>query len=348
MTRTRTFSLVGALVALLVIAWLSGSRERPAPLPNAPSSAAASKADVPVEAVVSTAEPDQLFAELASDPKWQQLAKSGAPFSLRYSQTPFGDLTLNGARLTTGEGGGYQVHADTLALGAETWPDLDFSLRRRVETIELVQAPNGGFKAIEVSYTKGRGAALWSLTLPHQSARAALAHYAPELTFEDDRAALLVSLSLVVPHTRDQPVRGRLELVLDGWPKPDWPDAKVLFGDTLSLGGRVEPGPGGASWAIEDVQLSTLLFSLKGRGQIEWRRTPALRLDATGTLTCRQLDANLGPSVYRDQVRRYLAAAPPAAKAGEVALSLHLDIDARAGRREVLFRLGKGCGLEAR
>lgn len=346
-TRNRTLLFVAGLVGLLVIAWLAGMREHHQPLP-APSASSQQRAPaMPMQSIVSSTGPDQLFAELASEPKWQELVKGGAPFSFRYSHRPFGEVTLDAARIKERDAGVYEVHADAFSLGSQTWRDLDLSLRRRVETIELVQAPSGDFKPIQVSYTKGRAAALWAITLPHQPARRALDHYAPDLALGDERAALLVSVSLVVPHVPENPVRGQLELVLDAWPKPDWPDAKALLGDTLSLGGRIEPDASGANWQLEDVRVSTLLFSLNGRGHIEWRRTPALRLAAAGTLTCQQLASNLAPSVYQEQVQRYLASASRAQRAGTVELSLHLDIDAAAGRREVLFRLGSGCGLEA-
>lgn len=342
MTRIQSFSLVGALAVLLVIAWLSSDRGRPLP------SATPVRAPAPHEHIASSAGPDELFSAFADDPKWRALETSGSAFSVSYVQRPFGELRLEGARLAALPDGAYQVRADALSMGSAVWHDLTFSLRRRVDTIELRQAPSADYKALEINYTKGRGGALWALTLPHQPAHAALMHYAPELAPESARTQLLASLSLAAPQTAENPVRGNLEVVLDAWSHPDWPDAQALLGDTLSLGARVEPSELGAIWPLQDVRVSTLLFTLSGKGQIEWRRAPALQLDVAGSLSCRQLAANLAPSVYLDDLKRFLASAAPAEQSSKVELRLHVDIDGQAGRREVVWRLGGGCGLSAR
>ena len=342
MTRIQSYSLVGALAALLVIAWLS--RERAQHSSSSPPNASTA---APTERVASSADPDELFSALSSDSQWKRL-QSGSRFTFTYTQRPFGELALEDARIRALPDGAYTLQAAAFSWGSANWRDLSLTLRRHVETIELRQEPSGDFKPFEVNYTKGRGGGLWALALPHQSARAALLHYAPELAPESARTELLASLSLVAPQAADKPLRGNLELVLDAWEHPDWPDARALFGDTLSVGGRVEPSELGATWRVEDVRVSTLLFTLSGKGRIEWRRSPALQLEVSGSLTCRQLGANLAPSVYLDEVKRFLDGASPVEQAGKVELSLHVDLDAEGGRRDAVWRLSGGCGLSAR
>lgn len=343
MTRIQSYSLVGALAALLVIAWLSRERAQ-----HSSSSPPIASAAAPLERVASSADPDELFSALSSDSNWKRLQSGGSRFTFAYTQRPFGELELEDTRLRALPDGGYALQAGAFSWGSAKWQDLTFTLRRRVETLELRQEPSGDFKPLELNYTKGRGGGLWALALPHQPARAALLHYAPELAPESARTELLASLSLLAPQAADKPVRGNLELVLDAWQQPDWPDARALFGDTLSVGGRIEPGELGATWRVEDVRVSTLLFTLSGKGRIEWRRSPALQLDVSGSLTCRQLGANLAPSAYLDEVKRFLGGASPVEQAGKVELGLHVDLDAEGGRREVVWRLAPGCGLAAR
>lgn len=293
-------------------------------------------------------EPSELYVALAEDPNWKQLVNSGRRFSLTYGHRPFGQVVLEDARVDSSEPGTYRVSAQRFWLNQASYPELTFSLRKHVETIELRQEPQGDVKPLELNYTPGGGAKLWLFSLPHQPARGALAHYGLPLLPDRDPTRLLTSLSLVVPDAADKPVRGRLELVLDAWPKPDWPDTKALLGDTLSLGARVEPAEQGGSWALEDARVSLLLFTLSGQGHIDWAEPPAFALDASGERTCEQLRKNLEPSVYLDDITRFLAAQPASAAKGSVRLSVHLRVSPTSGVREIDWRLTAGCGLAAR
>ena len=65
----------------------------------------------PAERVVSSANPDELFSALSSDPNWKRLEASGSRFTFSYTQRPFGELELADARLRALPDGAYALQA---------------------------------------------------------------------------------------------------------------------------------------------------------------------------------------------------------------------------------------------
>ena len=213
MTRTQWLSLFGVGGALLLGAWLLSDRPATPSSPSVSASAARSSPsaaaampppDVPL---AFAGEPTDFYTALGEDPKWKELVGSGRRFSLSASHRPFGQIVLEGARAESNAPGAYRISADRFWLNQMSWENLTFSLRKRVETIELRQEPDTQVKPIELNYTPGRGGALWLFALPHQPARPALQHYGVSLFPDQDATRLLTSFSLVVPTAADQPAR---------------------------------------------------------------------------------------------------------------------------------------------
>ncbi|MFZ5890715.1 MAG: hypothetical protein ACOY0T_06655 [Myxococcota bacterium] len=358
MTRTTWLLVVGAALGLVLV-WLWREKPEPAtanisgsvaaPVASGSANSPASSRAVQYPELSLTAEPSAIYEQLATEPVWKGLIASGERFSLNYAHRPFGSLILEGARLTRADDSSYRVEAQKLWLNGVAFPGVTFTLRRTGEKVELRPELVGSqVKPIQVDYTPGRGGAIWLLTLPHQPARPALSHYGSPLVPDSEQPRMLASLSLVVLDAPDKPVSGRYEMVMDAWPRPGWPDSAALLGDAVSFAATVEPGADPARWALQQVRVSSLLFTLSGSGQLEWATMPKLHVEAKGDRTCAQLRANLGPSVYLDEITRFLDARGKREAGGKVELAVVVEVDSASGKHDISWKLSGGCGITPR
>ncbi|MGC4087992.1 MAG: hypothetical protein QM756_08860 [Polyangiaceae bacterium] len=338
------WSLVVVVALVLGAVWWRGRGDVPqAPEPGASASVAALVG--PAKALSAFAgDPIDFYTSLASDAAFKQLAATKQAFSTKYTRKPFGVLGLEGARFESAEAGSYRVHAERFSLGSASWPDLTFTLGQRGQMLELRPQVSEGIKPLEVDYARGGGGVLWMLRVPNQPARPLLEHYGSPLIPDADAARILATLSIVVPDAAQPPVSGNLEMLIDNGGRPEWPDAKALFGDTLSLGARVLPSENGPVWELEQIKVTTLLFALEGKGRVEWAARPSLSFDAVGERTCTQLKAHLEPSLYLEEVTHYLDAGKKADDKATLSMKVRID----GAQRGVSWQLSGGCGLTAR
>ena len=86
---------------------------------------------------------------------------------------------------------------------------------------------------------------------------------------------------------------------------------------------------------------------------MSWGKPPKFSFTVTGKLTCAQLRGNLSPSVYLDQVRKYLNP-EPALSAVDAAARLKEEVELRLklgadqgdpSKRQAAWHLSAGCGM---
>jgi hypothetical protein len=192
--------------------------------------------------------------------------------------------------------------------------------------------------------------------LPHRplgELRRALGHRTP---VSDDAAARIAgTLSWIVPEDVRLPTRGSCRFVLDGWPRPPWPDASALTGSSGAIAAAIAPSPVNDELRLERVEVSAALFDLRGNGTITLGGAPRIALSTSGRRTCAELSRGLPPSRHREAVRSFLGpgalgALPASNAAGRaedwVELSLRVELELGAtGDLRFLWHLSPGCGL---
>ncbi len=270
-----------------------------------------------------------------------------APFDFSYDNRLFGTITLSGVTVAARESGVFQGEAQGARVGPLSAGALGFRISRPRELVELELTDAAAQRPwLTLSYAAAGAAGLWVFSLPHQPLMPLAERAGWSLSEAFARASAHVSLTMASPADQQAPLRGRVELVVDRFPKPPWDDSALWFGDSASFAARVEPEPG--RWALRDAQLSFSLFTLKGDGFIAAAEPLLLTLDARGALTCAQLRANLASSQTRDVIDRYLNA-HTGHEREQVEMRLQLGIGANGDRRgHAAWSLSAGCGLTER
>ena len=115
-------------------------------------------------------------------------------------------------------------------------------------------------------------------------------------------------LSIIVPDAVALPIVGSLQVVIDGWLRPDWPNASALVGKSNSVGARLRIPRDLSALELQRVEVGAGVFGLVGSGKLAWGPRPRLKAIARGTRSCAQLSASLPPSVHRDRLEAYLSA----------------------------------------
>lgn len=299
-------------------------------------------------------EPTTVYQSLRAIPEWRGSPVSWQRLSAEYSQRVLGKAAFEELGLER-SGTAFQLRAAQAKLGTLPFRNVVLSLDQRNQLIEVgLGEPVGKVTPAQLGYFgSNHGAAEWIFSARHQPARPLAQQLGWELDSAFDASRVVVSSSLIVPDDPKRAKRGKLELALDHWPKPAWPDASALLGDTAGFVATFELPEQGSHWDLQRVTVALPLFTLTGVGRVVWGPKPSLSFEASGKLNCAQLRGNLPASVYLDQLKKYLEpdAAPVAAARlhEEVELTLRLSADrALDGKREAAWHLGAGCGLSER
>jgi hypothetical protein len=301
-------------------------------------------------------EPTRIYQDWAAFPAWKGPALSWQSLNVEYEQREFGKVTLEDVRLEDANEK-HIVRARVGKLGAyATFSDVLFWVGKRNQLLEIGfgDVPSRPAPAQLGYFASSGAAAQWMFTGRHQPVRPFARTLGWELgeAFEPTRA--VTSASLIVPDDRARPKRASIELGIDAWPKPLWPDASALLGDTLAFAAYFPfPEDRAAPVLVPKVSVSLALFTLNGEGSMNWLKSPGFSFAVAGKLNCGQLRGNLSPSVYLDQVRKYLDPEPAlsAVEAAarlkeEVELRLKLSADqADAAKRHAVWHLSAGCGM---
>jgi hypothetical protein len=305
---------------------------------------------------VLTGEPTAIYKSLLALPDWNGVPLSIQQVSAEYPQPLLGKVTFDRVKLER-SGPSFVIRVANIQFAGATSRDVRLSLGKRNELIELgIGEPDGPTSPAQLGYFgSSHGAAQWMLSVRHQPVRPLTRALGWELDSSFDESRAVVSGSVIIPDDRSRPTRSTLEFALDQWPKPAWPDAAALLGETAAFVAAFPLPAPGARWDLQRVTLSLSLFTLTGTGQVLWGDKPSVSLELSGKLTCAQLRGNLPPSVYLERVNKYLAPEPvlDAASAAarlreEVELRLRLVLEKESGgKHEALWRLAAGCGMPA-
>jgi hypothetical protein len=314
----------------------------------------------PVLEVTLTDEPIRAFSLLGRVAVPGGIALHASRVSVHYRNRATGVLVLDGVSERSGVEPRL-LRAETLSLGAARFADVAFSVAQKWETLEILLGAERGTSArATATYVPSQGrAAEWRVVLPHQpfgELREALGlgAAAPE-----DATRIGGTLSWIVPDDVQRAARGSCRFVLDGWPRPRWPDASALTGSSGAIAAAIAPSTVGDELRLERVEVAAALFDLRGKGTITLGAAPKVALAASGRRTCAELSHGLAPSRHREAVRTFLgpgSAATPlgtppdsnaTGRAGEwVELALRVELVFGApGSVRFLWHLSAGCGL---
>jgi hypothetical protein len=301
-------------------------------------------------------EPARIYQDWAAFPAWKGPALSWQRLNVEYEQRELGKVTLEDVHFEDANEK-HVVRARVGKLGGyATFPDVLFWVGKRNQLLEIGfgDVPSRPAPA-QLGYFASSGvAAQWLFTARHQPVRPFARALGWELGEAFEPARAVTSASLIVPDDRARLKRASIELGIDAWPKPPWPDATALLGDTMAFAAYFPfPEDRAAPVSVPKVSVSLALFTLTGEGSMSWAKPPAFSVTVSGKLNCGQLRGNLPPSVYLDQVRKYLDPQPalsPADAAArlkeEVELRLKLSADqADAAKSQAVWRLSAGCGM---
>lgn len=299
-----------------------------------------------------TGEPDQLLRQLASMPSWLDVNVAPLQANLEYRHPIFGRLLLEDLTIDR-RGTALYFVATRARLGAHEWSSVRGTLAPRNEMIELGigDSPIQSAAVILGYYPSVRGASQWTVELKHQPVRPLARALGWELGSTFEPAFVVGGLSFIVPDDRTLGVRGSVQLALDGFPKPAWPQADHLLGNTLGFTSRIEPAADLSRWDMPQVDVSMAPYSMAGVARLEWGSPSRFALDVSGSLNCDQLGANLPPSNYLAAVKRYLSKPQRERACGNAmpaAAPLRLQIVATSTAdppNHIAWHLAPGCGL---
>lgn len=299
-----------------------------------------------------TGEPSTIFDGLLALRVWNQSSISVGEVNAEYSHPIFGKLSLVGVRVER-TGDTLIVRATEARLGAASWQDVFFSVHRRNQMIEVgVSDASPKTAQIQLGYFPSArgGGSQWTLTFTHQPVRPMAQRLGWELGSAFDSTSAAGSLSFAIPADKTQKVRGLLQMIVDRWPRPNWPESEALLGGAGSFLARILPSEDMLRWELVHTEFSTSIFTLVGTGRISLGARPTIAFDVQGTRTCAQIQGNVPPSVYLNSVNQFLepssAADAPARRAEQAGLRLQLFAEnAPNGTQRAAWRLEPGCGL---
>ncbi|HEY5961234.1 MAG TPA: hypothetical protein VIV60_31975 [Polyangiaceae bacterium] len=293
---------------------------------------------------------------------WQRLPITFANSSADYRGPSIGHVALMGAELTR-DAVGYRLVASQLSFNGKRWDDVSLLIGRpnAIVKVDLVDQNRPG-TPFELRYFPTQGkAAEWMLAVPSQPLAALLARLGAGAASTPAASRVAGSLSVFIFDDPKTLARANLQLVIDNWFMPAWPDAAALTGRSGSIGMRLEPTQESRLWRVTRVEVAAATFALTGTGTLALGEPTRLSFSARGTRTCAQLAAHLPASTYRQRVARYLEQASPPSKGNEpgraiaanadqtptVELSLTSDVTMGiGGHSSFVWHLGAGCGLE--
>jgi hypothetical protein len=288
----------------------------------------------------------ELFDEWRSIVKNSNLPVEIARVDVEYADRLWSHVTLTDVSLTAVESG-YAVRAEELSIGPKHWTGVMFTVEKpkTVVLFHFAGVKPGG-RPFELRYVPTPGVATeWILEIPSQPLSAL---EIPGISTLSCARATGV-LSLVVPENAQLKMRGRLQSVADDCEGPSWPDSSALFGGSVSMALSVVPEEDHSAWDLPSVEFTSSMFELRGKGRLVLKEEPELTWDVSGSRSCTQLEANLSPSRYLNQVKAFMSAAKGAgaAKRAQVTLSMRAKVRGSATlERNLTWHLSGNCGIE--
>ena len=188
---------------------------------------------------------------------------------LEYDHVPFGRVQLTGVELAQ-VGPGYRLAARQVVWGPRRWSDVVLWLARPHTAVTIGIGPTADEASrCELTYFPTRGgAAEWVLHVAYQKVAPLIARFGMDATSVPVAAQVSAALSIIVPDGVALPIRGSLQVVTDGWLRPDWPDAAALVGKSNSIGARIRIPRDLSSVELERVEVGAGVFALVGSGAI--------------------------------------------------------------------------------
>jgi hypothetical protein len=272
------------------------------------------------------------------------------PLEVSYEHRLLGQVRLSGARLVRRETG-FALEAARAQVGGFAWQDVRLFFEKR-KAMYLVSFGAEQARVQLSCFPSVEGMSRFILDVPHGPARPLLASLGSEPGDEFAAALAAGTLSLDLPDDRAEPVRGRVQVVLDRWPLFAPVEAEPLLGGTLSLISNVVAAADGARWELPRALLTMPVFALAGTGSLELGPRARLVLEVEGERTCRQLRGFLPPSRELESVRQFLdgpkgkSVVSGRAPAEAARLWLRWDTGSGDGRNlRPELRFEPGCGL---
>jgi hypothetical protein len=260
----------------------------------------------------------------------------------------FGHFHLSDAVLEHREDG-FTIQAYRAQLGDSVWPDVRLSLQQHKSALVVGFAADGK-QAIQLScFPSERGTARWLLDVPHGPLRPLFQRLGLKLGDEFAAARGAGSVSLDIPDDLAQPVRGRVQMVVDDWPLHAPAETEPMLGRTFSLLSNVVASADGLRWELPRAELTMPVFSLVGKGSLQLGRDKRLVLEAQGERTCQQLRGLLPPGKALDGVRQFVEMKGSAAKkdrAQSAGLEIRWDTANPASPFQPAAHFVPGCGLD--
>jgi hypothetical protein len=243
------------------------------------------------------------------------------------------------------------LQAERVHVGTHDWRDVTLAFEPHQDMFVVVPGDRIADARVRLScFPSSGGRSRWLLDVFHQAARPLASRVGWDLGSEFESSRVAGSLSLDIPDDAAAPVRGRMQFVLDDWPKAAPAGATHLLGSTLSLLSNLVPAADGPGWELPRVELTMPVFELAGKGHIALGEHPHFSLEAKGERTCHQLQALLPPSQERERVDQFLnrrqGHAAQAAHSDRVRLVVRWD-HATGSALRPQWQFEPDCGLEA-
>jgi hypothetical protein len=305
----------------------------------------------PVLAVTLTDDPMRTFSLLDRLAAPRGLELRASRVSVHYRNRATGVLLLDGVSERSGNGP-RSLHAETVVLAGARFTDVAFSASRKRESLQILLGAEREVSArATATYVPSDGrAAEWRVVLPRRPLVELRRAFGLGEPSPDDTAQVTGTLSWIVPDDVRLAARGSCRFVLDGWPRPPWPDASALTGSSGAIAAAVAPSIAVDELRLERVEVAAALFELRGTGTITLGAPPKAVFSASGRRTCAELAQGLPPSRHRETVRGFLGVGSPVAATGRADESVELGLRVevvlgRPGAIRFLWHLSGGCGL---
>jgi hypothetical protein len=272
------------------------------------------------------------------------------PVDVTYDHRVLGAVELEGVMVRSA-GTPLVLQAERFHVGRHDWRAVTLAFEPHKETFVIAPGDSVANARVQLScFPSFGGRSRWLLDVHHQAARPLASRVGWELGSEFEASWIAGSVSLDIPDDAAEPVRGRMQFVLDGWPTGAPASATPLLGNTLSLLSNLVPATDGPGWELPRVELTMPVFKLAGKGHVKLGEHPHFSLEAKGERTCQQLRELLPPSEERERVEQFLdrrhGHAGQTAPSDQARLGVRWD---HAAGSDLLpqWQFEPGCGLQA-
>jgi hypothetical protein len=279
---------------------------------------------------------------------WKHAPALVGPVDVTYDHRALGSVDLKGV-VVRSLGSTLVLQAERLHVGKRDWHEVTLALEPRKEAV-VVAAGDGvaGARVQLTCFPSSGGNSRWLLDILHQPVRPLASRVGWDLGSAFDASWVAGAVSLDIPDDTAEPLRGRMQLVVDGWATAASSNEAPWLGATLSLLSNLLPAPDGRGWELPRVELTLPVFELLGKGRFDLGEHPSFSLEANGERTCPQLQALLPPSEARGQVQAFLAGRQGGSTSSD-RVPLGIRWHHASGSPALLeWQLGPGCGLDTR